>query len=69
MSQQEWVVIRDAAIPVRQVRVAHAAGLDLHDHIVGAGLRDHDIGEFNRLSLGASNDSLHCLSHLFLQLP
>ena len=69
VAQKEWVVIGDSAVAVGHIGVAHAAGLDLDHYVIGAGIRDDDIGELHWLALGPRDDALHCLSHESLKPP
>ena len=65
MAEQERERIFDVAVAVRQVRVAHAGGLDLDHNVVGAGLGDHNVHDLDRGALLAGDYSLHSLCHVY----
>jgi hypothetical protein len=63
MTEQEREFVVDAAVAVGQVRVAHPACLDTHDHVVLAWVRDGDVDELDRSVLAAGDDTLNLLWH------
>ena len=63
VAEEERVGVLDVAVAVGQVRVAHAGGLDLDHHIVGAGFRDHNVHDLDRGALGTGDYSLNSLCH------
>ena len=65
MAQQEGIVVRNTAIAVGQVGVAHAAGLHLHNHVVGPRGGDLNIHYLHRVALAARDNRLNALCHAF----
>lgn len=63
VAEEEGELVVDAALLVVQVGVADAARLDLHDGLAGAGVRDHDRLDPDRLVLARCDDRLHLLCH------
>src|SRR5699024_9073511 len=58
VAEQEGELVVDAAVAIGEVGVAHAGGLDVDDHVVWAGLGDHDVHELGGLLLGSGDDAL-----------
>ncbi|ALC07201.1 hypothetical protein CDES_14480 (plasmid) [Corynebacterium deserti GIMN1.010] len=63
VAQQEGKLIRDVAVTVRQIRVAHTRGLDLDDDIMGTRIRNDDLGLLDRCSLASCDDSGDSSAH------
>jgi hypothetical protein len=63
VAQEEREVVVDAAFPVVQVGVAHAARLDGDDRLARPGIGHHDRLDRHRLALGLGHHSTHLLRH------
>ena len=63
MPQQERELIIDGALAVVQVGVAHAARLDVDDHLARTGVGDHDRLDRDRLADRCGYDTLYFMWH------
>ena len=64
MAEEEGELVVDTALPVVQVGMADAAGLDRDDRLARAGVRDDDGLERHRRPLGRRHHTAHFLSHV-----
>ena len=51
MTEQERVLVVDAALAVGQVGVAHPAGGDVDHRLTGSGVRDDNVHQLNGFTL------------------
>src|SRR5205823_3604605 len=63
VAEQERELVVDAAFPVVQVGVAHAACGDGHHHLAWSGVGDDDVGEFDGCALRPGDDAAYLLWH------
>ena len=68
VTQQERVVVVDAALAVGEVGVAYAAGKDAHHHIAGTWIGDRDRLDRGRGPFSCRDHTTHLLCHDCLSL-
>ena len=59
VAEQEGEGVFNIAIAVGKVGVAHTAGLNAHDDVVRAGIRNDNVDGFDFRALGAGNNSFY----------